>query len=107
MQANHNFTKVARLGAFAAAIFFAGCAGNKDSQQTEATRDPVYETALQIKGMRPCNARVVERGPCYVHLKSANGKGFYLGSPGSEPEVGRFIAVLKLGPMYRFPDAFT
>ena len=41
--------------------------------------------------MPPCKAVVVQRAPCFVYLRTPDGKGFYIGSPGSKADVGRFL----------------
>lgn len=91
----------------AAALLCTGCAAQKDTRQLGKALGPVYETAEQIKAMPRCKARVVERGPCYVHLETADGKGFYLGSPGSNGDVIRFVAVLNEGQYCEFPHALV
>jgi hypothetical protein len=70
-------------------------------------RGPVYDTPEKILAMTRCQATVVQRGPCFVYLKTADGKGFYIGSPGSTAEVGHFFVVLKDGHTYAFPEAFV
>ncbi len=98
--------KLAFVCPLMATMLLIGCASQNDTQQLGKALGPVYETAEQIKAMPPCKAKVVERGPCYVYLTATDGKGFYLGSPGSKADVERFLAVLKYGQQYRFPDAF-
>jgi len=87
-------------------MLLVGCAAKKNTQQHGRTPGPVYETAEQIKAMPPCHAKVVQRAPCFVYLKTAEGEGFYLGSPGSKADVGRFLGVLEDGQSYDFPEAF-
>jgi hypothetical protein len=87
-------------------LFLMGCAGQKPAHPLGNTTGPVYETAEQIQSMPPCKAVVVEKGPCYVYLRAANGEGFYLGSPGSNAEVAQFLEGLKEGRTYRFPETF-
>lgn len=67
---------------------------------------PVYETVEEIQAMIPCEGVVAQRGPCFVYLSTTGGRGFYVGSPGSNAEVGNFLAVLKDGRAYKFPETF-
>jgi hypothetical protein len=99
-----NLVGMAFPGTFAAALLLTGCVAPKDAEHHQTA--PVYDTAEQIRAMLPCKARVIERAPCYVYLKTTDGHGIYLGSPGSEAVVGRFLGVLKEGQSYNFPDAF-
>jgi hypothetical protein len=97
-------TRLPILGILAAAMLLTGCITPKNTEHYRTA--PVYDTAVQIKAMPPCKARVVQRAPCHVYLKTSDGNGFYLGGPGSEADVGRFLRVLKDGQRYDFPDAF-
>jgi len=106
MKKTLELTSLAFLGTLAAAMLLTGCATLKDTQQPGKAPGPIYETAEQIKAMPPCKAQVVQRAPCFVCLKTTDGKGFHLGSPGSKADVGRFLGVLKDGQRYDFPDAF-
>ena len=99
-----NLVRMAFPGSFAAALLLTGCVAPKGAEQHRTA--PVYDTTEQIKAMLPCKAKVIERAPCCVYLKTADGNGFYLGSPRSEADVGRFLNVLKDGQNYSFPDAF-
>ena len=99
-----NLVRMGFPGSVAAALLLAGCATPKHTEQHRTA--PVYDTAEQIKTMPACKARVIERAPCYVYLKTVDGKEFYLGSPGRETDVARFLGVLKDGQSYNFPDAF-
>lgn len=80
--------------------------GKSDPPALGSAPGPVYETGEEIKLMAPCKATVVQRGPCFVYLRAADGKGFYLGSPASKADVSRFLGILKDGQIYTFPDAF-
>jgi hypothetical protein len=92
--------------ALAAALLLIGCTARKSSYPLAETPGPVYDTAEQVRGMPPCKAVVMQRAPCYLFLRTPDGKGFYLGSPGSDAEVGHFLDVLKDGRTYRFPETF-
>jgi hypothetical protein len=65
-----------------------------------------YGTAEEIKAMPPCKATVALRAPCYSVFKTADGKWFTIGDPGSEPNVWQFLGTLKDGQSYEFPAAF-
>jgi hypothetical protein len=93
-------------GALVAVLLFIGCAARREAPQLGEGISPVYESAEQIRAMPPCKAKVVERGPCYVYLEATNGKRFYLGSPGSDANVFRFLEGLKDGQGYKFPEVF-
>ena len=92
--------------AIAAAVWLTGCAAHQHSLQLEKGPGPVYDTAEQIQNMPACKAVVEERGPCYVHLRTADGNGFLIGSPAAGADVVQFLDVLKDGRTYRFPDTF-
>jgi hypothetical protein len=106
MKKTLGLTRMAVLGTLATAILLIGCAAQKDARQPGKAPDPVYETAEQIKAMPPCKARVVQRAPCFVYLKTTDGRGFYIGSPGSKADVGRFLGFLKDGERYNLPEAY-
>jgi hypothetical protein len=106
MKKTLHLTGLAFLGTLAAAMLLTGCAAEKATQEHGKAPGPVYETAEEIKAMPPCEAKIVRRSPCSVCLRTAGGKGFYLGSPGSKADVGRFLAALKDGQTYDFPDVF-
>lgn len=65
-----------------------------------------YDTGAAIEAMRHCTARIDGRSPCAIRFVTGHGRHFYLGSPGSTPEVSRFLATLKEGRVYRLPEAF-
>lgn len=92
--------------AVSAMVWLTGCAFQRDRPQLEKGPGPVYDTAEQIQTMPTCKAAVVERGPCYVQLQSADGTGFFIGSPGAGAEVVEFLEVLQDGQVYKFPDTF-
>jgi hypothetical protein len=106
MKMTLELTRLALLASVAATLLLAGCATRKDPQQAGTAPDPVYESSEQIRAMPPCMARVVQRAPCSVYLTTVEGKGFYLGSPGSKADVRRFLGVLEGGKSYDLPDAF-
>lgn len=95
-----------RVASLAAAAALVGCAVPPSPPPTSDLSSPIYETAQQIASMPSCKARVVHRDPCSLYLLTTNGKGFHLGSPGSNPEVSRFLDTLKDGQRYRFPNVF-
>jgi hypothetical protein len=101
------FTGMFFLGVLAAAIWLTGCVARQNTRTLGNPPGPVYETAGEILAMPPCKGVVVERAPCYVCLRTADGKGFYIGSPGSNEEVTRFLQELKDGRTYKFPDVFV
>lgn len=90
----------------AAAMLLSGCAAHNVTHRLGSAPGPVYDTAEEIQAMPPCKAVVVERAPCFVYLSTRDGKGFYIGSPGSTAEVGRFTNELKDGRSYKFPETF-
>ena len=92
--------------ALAAAILFSGCVAPTDKYPLGEAPGPVYDTAEQIQAMPACKAVVVERGPCYVRLRTADGSGFFIGSPGAGAELVRFLESLKDGRSYKFPETF-
>jgi len=92
--------------AAAAVVWLTGCAAHKHSPQLEKEPGPGYDTAEQIQSMPACNAVVVERGPCYVRLRTADGNEFFIGSPAAGADVVKFLEVLKDGQTYKFPDTF-
>lgn len=93
--------------AIAAVVWLIGCAAHTHGPQPEKEPGPVfYDTAEQIQTMPACRAVVVERGPCYVHLRTEGGNGFFIGSPAAGGDVVRFLEVLQEGRTYKFPDTF-
>ncbi len=88
----------------AAAAWLTGCAAPPNSRELGAVPEPVYDTVEQIRAMAPCKALVVERGPCFVHLRTADGNGFFIGSPAASTEVIQFLEELKDGRTYKFPE---
>jgi hypothetical protein len=94
------------LTGLAANLLFVSCAAHNHNPPLASPPGPIYETAEQIKAMPFCRAKVVDRGPCFVSLRTAGGKGFYLGSPNSNPDVTLFLETLKDGKTYVLPDAF-
>jgi hypothetical protein len=97
---------VAFLGALTATMLLTGCAPHRSTQQLGSAPAPIYENAEQIAAMPPCKAKVVERAPCGLYLTTTEGNGLYLGSPGSNAHVHRFLETLKDGQTYVLPDAF-
>jgi len=65
-----------------------------------------YRNAAEVRAMPLRTALIDERTPCYVILITSNGKKFLVGGPGSTREFAQFLATLKDGVLYRFPDVF-
>ncbi|HEV7402771.1 MAG TPA: hypothetical protein VGO11_07600 [Chthoniobacteraceae bacterium] len=65
-----------------------------------------YGTAEAIKAMPACKAALELTGPCYSVFKTADGKWFTIGDPGSKPDVYEFLGSLTDGQTYEFPGAF-
>lgn len=99
-------TCVLFLGALTATMLLTGCAAHRSTQQLASPSGPIYEKAEQITAMPPRKAKLVQRAPCSLYLTTADGKGFHLGTPGSNTEVRRFLDTLEEGQTYVFPDAF-
>jgi hypothetical protein len=106
MKKRPEFTRLGLPVALAAVVWLAGCAAQTDSHHLGKATGSVYDTPEQIQAMPPCKAVVVERGPCYVHLRAADGNEFFIGSPAAGTEVVQFLEVLKDGRTYRFPATF-
>ena len=101
--------EIARWGlpvAIAAVLWLTGCSTHKPSSQLKKEHGPVYDTADQIRTIPACKAVVVERGPCYVRLETADGNEFFIGSPAAGADVVQFLEGLKDGRTYKFPDTF-
>ena len=81
-------------------------AARKSTTAVAAAPGPVYDTPEKIRAMPPCRAVPLQRRPCTLYLKTQDGKGFYIGSPGMDAEVGHFLRELKDGESYAFPDVF-
>jgi hypothetical protein len=83
-----------------------GCTIHKNATDFNKSTDPVYDTAERIRAMPACEAVVVERGPCYIRLRTANGSSFLIGSPAAGKDVVQFLYLLKDGWIYKFPETF-
>lgn len=79
--------------------------GESGEKVGEATL-PSYETAKQIRAMKPCAATVESTHGCYAVLRTADGEGFTMGGPGNTAELNRFIGTLKEGQTYKLPGFF-
>jgi hypothetical protein len=82
---------------------------NKSDESAKKSREgvlPYFETAEQIKAMKPCEAAVEEINGCYAVFRAADGKEFTIGFPGNTHEVQGFLNTLKKGQTYKFPSAF-
>ena len=106
MKSTFETTRLASLTSLAVTMLLTSCEAQRNTPQPGDAADPVYETAEEIQAMPPCQAVVAERGPCFVYLRTAEGKGFYIGSPGCGAEVTRFLDALKDGGTYKFPQTF-
>ncbi len=67
----------------------------------------VYESNLQVLAMPSCAAKMEAFCTCYALFTDAEGRKFYIGSPGASEDVGHFIASLKEGESYFLPAAFA
>ncbi len=67
---------------------------------------PSYVTIQEIVAMAPRTGTLAARSPCSSCFTTTDGKGFYIGDPGSGPQVSHFIGSLENGRSYEFPKAF-
>ncbi len=67
---------------------------------------PLYETAAKIAAMPSCTATLVERSPCSAFFRMADGRGFYIGDPGSGVQISQFLWSLKEGTPCKLPQVF-
>jgi hypothetical protein len=65
-----------------------------------------YDTAEFIQSMPRCTGSVLEKFPCCARMVAADGRKFWIGSPGATNEVVRFVEALAECEDYVFPDAF-
>jgi len=68
---------------------------------------PCYEYAAQALAMPSCRASMEFVSPCKRRFTTENGREFYIGSPGAEREVMRFLGALEEGEVYYLPRAFV
>ncbi len=80
----------------------AGCASAPVAQRHTA----VYESNIQVLAMPSCTAKMDAFCTCYASFTDAEGRKFYIGSPGASDDVEHFIASLKAGQIYYLPAAF-
>ena len=66
-----------------------------------------YVTAEEIKGMSPCAGMIALRSPCSAYFRTADGRGFGIGDPGSGALISKFLWRLKDGETYKFPETFV
>ena len=66
----------------------------------------VYESNIQVLAMPSCAAKMEQFCTCYALFADAEGRTFYIGSPGASEDVEYFIASLKEGESYFLPAAF-
>jgi hypothetical protein len=100
------FDRSLLAAAVAVVVSLTGCAAHERASQLGNAVVPVYDTAEKIQSIPACKAVVAERGPCYVRLRTSEGKGFLIGSPAAGADVLQFLEGLRDGQTYRFPDAF-
>lgn len=65
-----------------------------------------YSTADEIKAMPAGKATLEQTRACDSIFRTADGKQFVIGDPGSKPEVSQFLKSLKVGETYEFPSVF-
>ncbi|MEQ1850467.1 MAG: hypothetical protein ABMA01_02630 [Chthoniobacteraceae bacterium] len=65
-----------------------------------------YDTGERIERMPRCKGVVAEKFPCCALMTAPDGTNFWIGSPAGSSEVVSFVATLKEGRSYAFPDAF-
>jgi hypothetical protein len=92
--------------AFAVVMLLTACAGRKHPHQPGSAEIPVYDTVEKLHAMPRCKAVVVERGPCYVQLRTAQGEVFLIGSPAASLDLVQFLNELKETETYKFPETF-
>jgi hypothetical protein len=80
--------------------------GDSAAKKSAATKVEDYETGEQIKAMPACRATPIHNGVCVFTFKTADGKLFYIGSPGATEEVEHFLHSLEIGKAYDLPGAF-
>ena len=88
--------------ALLAAICLAGCKTAPVAPQ----HTDVYESNIQVLAMPSCTAKMEKFCTCYALFTDAEGRKFYIGSPGASEDVEHFIAALKEGQIYYLPTAF-
>jgi hypothetical protein len=67
---------------------------------------PHYVTDKEITRMASRTGTLASSSPCSAYFRTADGKWFGIGDPGSGAEVSQYLATLKRGNAYRFPDSF-
>jgi hypothetical protein len=102
--------------ALAAAMLLTACTGQKDTPQpatapaaasTNANDKTRYVTSAEIAAMAPRTAMFVKRLSEFSgSFTTADGKSFVLGDAAGEQWVWHFLATLKEGQAYKFPEAF-
>lgn len=65
-----------------------------------------YDTGERIRTMPRCKGVVAEKFPCCALMTAPDGTNFWIGSPAGSSEVAGFVATLRKGRSYAFPDAF-
>src|ERR1043165_694909 len=108
--------QLAFLGVLATAILLTGRSDRKATPQpttapatasTNAGDKTRYSTSAEIAAMVPRTAMFVKRLSEFSgSFTTADGRGFVLGDPVGEQWVWHFLAALKEGQTYKFPDAF-
>lgn len=71
---------------------------------------PRYVTARDITEMTPRTATLIRQWEGFSYFKTADGKGFFIGSQRDDKEtektVDRFLRTLEEDKTYQFPDVF-
>ncbi len=67
---------------------------------------PCYEYAAQVLAMPSCKATMAFVSPCERRFMTEDGREFWIGSPGADREVARFLGTLEDGETYYLPRAF-
>jgi hypothetical protein len=88
--------------ALMAAVCLAGCKTAPVAPQ----HTDVYESNIQVLAMPSCTAKMEAFCTCYAIFTDAEGRKFYIGSPGASEDVEYFIASLQEGKDYFLPAAF-
>lgn len=89
-----------------AALLAAACLAGCRTAPVAPKHTAVYESNLQVLAMPSCTAKMEAFCTCYALFADAEGRKFYIGSPGASEDVGQFIASLKEGQLYYLPAAF-
>jgi hypothetical protein len=86
----------------AAFLTFVGCT----APSYTGKYPPCYEYTAQVLAMPTCEVTMELVSPCERYFRTEYGREFYIGSPGADEEVARFLGTLEEGKSYWMPDAF-